>query len=58
MFIYKSIFAVGLYQIGSHTYRCLKSIYDLKLDDNHRMQHQFGKGEWALITGASEGIGE
>lgn len=56
----KTIYAVGLFQVGTQTYRFFKSYYNLYQNDNNvRLPALFGgKGEWALITGASEGIGE
>ncbi len=41
-------------------YRLGQSYYNLKTEDNAgRLAHLFGgPNEWALVTGASEGIGE
>ena len=69
----KVIYGAGLYQVGGQFYRFWKSYDNLTADDAANqldalfqrkkmtttafLQGQYGKGEWALVTGASEGIG-
>jgi hypothetical protein len=55
----KIIYGVGLYQVGTQVSRFAKSINNLAQEHkDSRLQETFGEGEWAVITGASEGIGK
>ena len=55
------IYAVGLYQCGVPTYGLLKSYYNAHLEDidlKTKLNSRYGGSDkWALVTGASEGIG-
>jgi len=54
----KIIYGVGLYQVGTQVSRFVQSNINLAAEKKEeRLQETFGKGEWAVITGASEGIG-
>ena len=48
----KTIYGVGLYQVGTSSYELLKDQYWVR-----QPYQQVPKGTTALITGASEGIG-
>lgn len=51
----KIVYAVGLYQVGTSLYRFGYSRINLTKDSH--LEATYGKGEWAIVTGASEGIG-
>ena len=56
------IYLTGLYQCSVPAYCLLKSIYNQKADETpikQRLNQRYGGlGQWALVTGASEGIGK
>jgi len=55
------IYLVGGYKIGSQLFPFLTTVYNTTVDEiplKKRLNDRYGgEGEWALITGASEGIG-
>ena len=55
------VYAVGLYQCGIPVYNILRSYYNQSLENRslkEKLNTRYGgKRSWALITGASEGIG-
>jgi len=55
------IYLVGGYKIGSQLFPFLTTLYNTTVDEiplKKRLNDRYGgEGEWALITGASEGIG-
>ena len=55
------VYAVGLYQCGIPFYNLLRSYYNQSLENRslkEKLNTRYGgEGPWALITGATEGIG-
>lgn len=54
------MYGVGAYQVGVPLYSVLKSYYNEFYHEKslkERLNENYGKEGWALVTGASEGIG-
>lgn len=52
------VYWLGAYQVGKGFYHLANHYYNSEQEDKHlRLASLYGQGEWALITGASEGIG-
>ena len=55
------VYLIGGYKVGTQLYDFGKSVYNLDHNNipvKQRLNNKYGtEGEWALITGASEGIG-
>jgi short-subunit dehydrogenase len=52
------VYWLGAYQVGKGFYHLAEHYYNSEQEDKHsRLPNLYGNGEWALITGASEGIG-
>ena len=56
------MYLVGAYKVGTQLYDFGRTVYNTDHDGTplkKRLNDKYGKeGEWALITGASEGIGK
>ena len=56
------IYLLGAYKIGTHVYEFGKTYQNSKLEDfqlKKQLNEKYGEGgQWALVTGASEGIGK
>ncbi len=56
------VYLVGAYKVGTQLYDFGRTVYNTDYDATplkKRLNDKYGKeGEWALITGASEGIGK
>ena len=57
-FTYYLIILIGAYKLGQFFYGIGKGIHRNFIRKPFDLQERYGKGTWAIVTGASVGIGE
>ena len=55
--LYWFVVYLGLYQVACWVYRSLKAVYDATMGTAATTE-RYGADSWAVVTGASDGIGK